>query len=198
MMETTLEKLDEAVPIVSKYSRQSFDFGKVKIRGTVGTKTIPFMPMIVKEGTAMHKPFQQNDLLQSEIAKLYEIPRASKVTQIIAEEEKYYKNTFNGEVSSAAKIALNHVAAKVAEVNFKKITVEFTLLNTVIFRLELKDNTTLFITVPLTEHRDLDRVEVVYNLFIEGEEIVSNSKNLPEVLEGAKELIRQRVGFTTA
>ncbi len=197
-MVTTLEKLSEAVPIVSRYPKEIIDLGEVKILGIVNTKTPPFVIVIAQERITKPMCLQQDDQLQAEIAKLYEISQTSKVEQIIAEEEKYYEDTYRGEVSSAAKVTLGYVASKIAEVNFKKITVEFTLLNTAIFRLELRNSTTLFITAPLTEHKDLNKIEVVYNLFVEGEEIVSNSKNLLEVLEGAKELIGQRVEFTTS
>ena len=186
--------------IAPKYSEQSFDFEGMIIYGTGNKKSPPFMLMLVGDNTdeMTEKLSQQNNLLQSEMRKLHAVPRALDVKQIVTEEEEYYKNTYGEEVSPAAKVALDHVAAKIAEVDFKKITVEFTLLNTAIFRLELRDDTTLFITVPLTEHKNLGKIEVVYSLFVEGEKIVSNYKNLNEVLEGAKELIGQRVEFTTA
>lgn len=140
----------------------------------------------------------ENDLLQLEMKRLHEIPRVLKAEQIVATEEKYYKHTYNESISSEAKVMLNHVVKKLAKIEFKKLNLEFTLLNTAIFRLELKNNITLLVTIPLAKHENLDAMEVVYNLFVEGEEIVSNNRNLNEVLEGAKELIGQSVEFTTA
>lgn len=200
MESTSVISCEKLSTIAPRHLEQSFSFEKVIVYGMGNKKSPPFMLMLVGDNTdkMTEKLSQQNNLLQSEIRRLHEVPRVLEVKQIVIEEEEYYKNTYGGEVSSSAKVALDHVASKIAEVNFKKITIEFTLLNTAIFRLELRDNTTLFITVPLTEHKDLNKIEVVYNLFVEGEEIVSNSKNLPEVLEGAKELIGQRVEFTTA
>ena len=198
MMESTLMNPSETVPITTSiHTEQSFSIGNVIVYSS-GSKKLFLIVAGSDTDSMIQRSSQQNDLLQSEMSMLYELPHVLKVKQTVAEEKEYFENTYDGEVLSSAETILNHVAEKVAEISFKELTVELTLLNTAIFHLRLKDSITLLITVPLIKHEDLNRIEVIYNLFLEDEEVVSSSKDLNEVLEGAKQLIGQRIGFTTA
>ena len=174
-----------------------FHTGHTMFNVTVPAKKPSFSIISAKQSNANKEPFVSS--LQSDIRNLYRLPQIAKIQQIILKEEKYYECTYQKEVSFEAKETLAHVTKKLAEVDFPQISVELTLLNTAIFCLKLKNgnDTNLFITIPLTAHKDLHNMEVVYNLFVGSEEVVSNCKRLDEVLEGAKELIGQSIEFTT-
>ena len=198
MMTSTSTDQNESILMgLHRHSERIFGIGDAVIRN-VENERAPSWFIVVQPNVVTQETFLQNNQIQSEIKMLYELPQISKVRQIVAKEKEHYKNTYEGEVSLNAEPTRDYVVGKIAEVNFKDLAVEFTLLNTAIFHLKLKDDITLLITVPLVEQEDLNEMEVVYNLFIENEEVVSGSKNLNEVLAGAKELIGQRVEFTTA
>ena len=200
MIQITPIGSDNMMPFVpSKIDSEKVQYRGIAmdLRRPAHTKGKPYsisFSNLTAESTVMTREFSE----QLETQKLYEIAQASRVTEIIRKEKVYFKNTYNQKVGQNADVTLSYVAKKLAELNFIDLSVEFTLLNTAIFYIVLKKNVVLLITIPLAVHENLDRMEVIYNLFIEEEEVVSDCKNLNNVIKGGKELTSQNIGFTTA
>lgn len=57
----------------------------------------------------------------------------------------------------------------------------------------IKENIVLYLTIPLKETTEFGRCEVVYTLFENKELLVSNVKNLFDVVRGIKEYINKNI-----
>ncbi|SRR6266542_712469 len=106
-----------------------------------------------------------------------------KLKKEFQKNQKYLKIPFH-----EAKQISNEIINKISEINFDDVAVEISPLNSLKLNIRTDQETLITIIKPFKELVDLKKDEVIFNIYINDECIISNAENLYELVDNIKKI----------